>query len=420
MATPLTQDAQPPPARRRLLALSVLLTALITVNVAAVVSRIDGVWAPGATDAAMSTASTPWIGLIAPTSQQTTSLAHTSVTRMTLSAAWDRLEPSPGVFNPAATNALRTELSTLQHAGYQVILDLGLQYPPAWVFALPGSTRFVNQFGDSWHGVLSTDVPNSVFNQYVRAAEASYIHHLGSILGSSNISSIRVGGLLSGELRYPPSSYMGHKNLIWDYDSAAKTRAPFPSWRPGAGTAAQASASLQYYFNSLTNYEIWLMSRVDSAFPAVNQEMMFPSWGLRPGMTQAAISAGMHGTTNAEVNGMISAGLDWPSQVRAMALSGLSVTIYCTWLDAPSQGTSLAQIPPIAYLSTLATKYGLPLAGENTGGGGSSALSVSFARFTAYHLVGLMYMSGDMIATARAGTTLGALKSKATAALAQS
>ena len=354
--------------------------------------------------AAASTA--PWLGLIAPTSTQLNSLSGSSVAHITVGSSWDLVEPAQNSYSAAADSALKSQIASLRSRGFQVVLDLGLQYPPSWVFTLPGPTRFVDQYGDQWHGDLSTDVPNLVFNASVRAAAAGYLAHVAAVIGAGNLASIRVGGLLSGELRYPPNTYNGHADLIWDYDPTAQAGAPLKGWKPGTGTPAQAVASLGYYDNSLTAYETWLMKTVNQYFPSVNQQILFPSWGIRPGQIQTAANAGMNNTTLAEVNGTISAGLDWPSQVAAIAASGLNATVYTTWLDAPSQGSSPSQIPPVDYLTGLAAQYGLPVAGENTGKGGVTALNESLARVKADHLIGMMYMSGPFIADGSAGITL--------------
>ncbi|WP_157749290.1 hypothetical protein [Jatrophihabitans sp. GAS493] len=382
--------------------------AVATIAVAATSSPTP---TPAAKPAITPTA--PWFGLIAPTTDQIATLAHGQVTRMTLGLGWDSIEPKPGVFSSYEIGLVVARLTVLRNAGYHIVLDLGLQYPPSWVFDLPGATRFVDQYGDAWHGPLSQDVPNAVFNQQVRSAQQQYIAHVAAALGPKNFATVRVGGLLSGELRYPPATYNGHSNLLWDYDATALAQSPYPNWRPTVGTgvtsATQARASLKFYYDSLTGYETWLMKTVAAAFGSLNQEILFPSWGLRPGMTEAAITAGNRGSTNAEINGMISSGLDWPAQVAAISAAHINGTVYCTWLDAPAQGSTAAQVPPIDYLASLAKQYALPVAGENTGGGGPLALSLAVKRAKADGLTGVMYMSGSMVEQGRAGVTLPAL-----------
>jgi hypothetical protein len=46
-----------------------------------------------------------------------------------------------------------------------------------------------------------------------------------------------------------------------------------------------------------------------------------------------------------------------------------------TWLDAPSYGTAPRDLAPVEYLATLTRPLATPLSGENTGGGGTAALT---------------------------------------------
>jgi hypothetical protein len=357
----------------------------------------------------------PWVGLIAPSADQARAVAGTAVDHIVIGVGWDAVEPSQGVFDSGTIDGLRAWITNANAIGLKVVLDLGLHYTPSWVFALPGQTRFVNQYGDVWHGRSSEDVANGVFDPAVRAAETDYITHLSAALGPVTLASVRIGGLLSGELRYPDAAYNGHTSSLWMYDPAAQASAPYPGWTPGTGTSTQASASLDYYFGALTKYETWMMRTVDSAFPGVDQQVMFPSWGIRPGMVDSAVASGMQGGTVAEANGMIGAGLDWADQVAAAAATGLHATVYSTWVDAPSQGTTVQQMPPIAYLAQLAAQYNLPVAGENTGGGGQAALDLTLQRAQQYHLAGVMYMSGVLIDQGVAGITLNQLITTASA-----
>jgi hypothetical protein len=378
---------------------------LLTVVAALAVLAGALVALPSAADATP-TSGPPSVGLLGPTSGQLNSMIGSKITVVSLASGWAQVEPQANVYNASVLSQLASQLTALRNAGFAVTLDLGLQYPPAWAFSLPGANRFVDQYGDVWHGSLSEDVPNAVFDPSVRTAEAGYITHLAAALGPANLASIRVGGLLSGELRYPPNTYNGHQDLLWDYDSTAQAGAPIKGWKPGSGTATQIQSSLTYYFASLTGYETWLMKTVSSAFPGVNQQVMLPGWGLRPGMVTAAANAGMRNTTNAEVNGMISSGLDWANQVKAIHDSGVNGTVYTTWLDAPAQDTTVQGEAPADYLAALATQYGLPIAGENTGGGGENALVLCVQRVQADHLTGMMYMSGGLIDNGTAGISL--------------
>jgi hypothetical protein len=358
----------------------------------------------------------PWFGVLGVGSMSAAPFTDAGFSRVTLQVGWDNYEPKQGVFNPGVITQAKQALARYRAQGATVILDPGLQYPPSWVFDLPGQTRFVNQYGDVWHGGLSEDVPNAVYNPAVRAAEGDYLRRLAADLspsnsGPANIAAVRVGGLLSGELRYPPSTSSAHRDALWMYGSQAQSQAAVPGWKPGAGagkTAATARTALQGYFNALTRYESWQLSVLGSAFPAAQKQLLLPSWGIRPGMVDAAIAGGFSGRTVAENGQLLTMGLDWASQVKVLAAVKGPKLVYTTWLDAPSQGTSPAQVPPVAFLAGLAAKYGMPLGGENTGGGGVAALQTSLHRVTAYGLAGMMWMSAADLMTTRDGLGLSA------------
>lgn len=370
-----------------------------------------------ATTAPADATAAPWVGLLAPTDAQFDGLAGSAVTRVMVSAGWNSLEPLPGVFNPFLLDQLRRRVADAAARGFEVVVDPGLQYPPSWVFSLPGQTRFVDQYGDAWHGGLSADVANAVANPAVRAAQGTYLATLGSALRGAPVAALRAGGLISGELQYPPNTYAGHTDALWFFDPAMQATAPVPGWRPGTGSAADARASLQRYFDALTGYAAWQLRALGAAFPGADLQLMMPSWGLRPGMVDAAVATGLAGRSVAETNGMVANGLDWVGQARAAAATGLPVTLYCTWVDAPSQGTTVQQIPPVAYLAQLGAQNGLPVAGENTGRGGLAALDTTLQRLRSYHLSGVMYMSGDLIANGQAGISLAALRTRAAGAV---
>jgi hypothetical protein len=348
----------------------------------------------------------PWFGALQAPPQAISALSAARVGRLVLELSWSSYEPEQGRYDPAYIAEQRSLILQMHQQGVAVELDLGLQYPPAWVFGLPGATRFRNQFGQDYQGGLGSDSPNAVFDPAVRAAESDYIHRIAGDLGASSFVAVRIGGLLTGELRYPSGNYGGNTGALWLYDSAAQKAAPYPGWRPGTGSGQQAAASLQYYFDSLTSYEKWMLGTAGDAFPHAELQVLFPSWGIRPGQVADAVAAGLHGTTAAEQGDMISAGLDWTAQVAALAPWKPRGVVYTTWLDAPSHAGTPQLESPIAYLASLAATWSLPLAGENTGNPGTQALDLSLARARQFHLTGVMWMSARNLLSGAGGLSL--------------
>jgi len=333
----------------------------------------------------------PWLGVLqaTPANAATEKAAGVSIGELELS--WSQYEPQPGVFDSTYAAAQRTRLAQLQQAGLQVTLDLGMQYPPAWIFSVNAATRFVDQYGDAWHGSLSTDVPNAVFDPAVRAAEAAYIARVAVDLGANNVATVRAGGLLQDELRYPDATYNGHGNCYWAFDSNAQAASPVPGWRPGDADSTKASLFLTYYLQSITGFERWLLATYRTSFPTAWLQVLMPSWGLRPGDTDAAVKSDLDGSTPPAQWGTLEMGLDWTDQVAAVP--DTHTMLYGTWLERGDDGTTPQTLGPGHYLQTLGQPLGLVTAGENASAGDSvTTMQTIVQRVKSWGLVGLMWL----------------------------
>src|SRR5207248_9244515 len=60
-----------------------------------------------------------------------------------LELGWDNYEPQDGVFSASYATWAKQKLQAFQAAGMKVVLGVGLQYPPAWVYSYPNS-RYVD------------------------------------------------------------------------------------------------------------------------------------------------------------------------------------------------------------------------------------------------------------------------------------
>lgn len=357
-----------------------LLTVLLAVLLAVMVP----------TSTSVAAASPLWFGVLQANSSQATALKGAKVTTVTLEIGWDQFEPQANTVNLTYVQQQKAKALAWQRAGFQVVLDTGLQYPPAWAFSLPGGTRLVNQWGQSWTGPTSgARVINGVFNSSVRAAEARYYGLLRTHFAGVSFSAVRVGGLHMGELSYPPGSKPG---TLWMYDASAQASSPIKGWKPGTGTTADAKKAGDYYLASINSYTKWLLGVTSSNFPQAKMHLLLPSWGIRPTQYDAAVAAGLRGTTSAEINNLIAEGLDWKFQVSLLVPYGSRGVAYTTWIDAPHYGSSLQDMNPAKYLQSLTTGKGIGLAGENTGNGTLESLQVSLNRAKYYGMEGLMWM----------------------------
>jgi hypothetical protein len=331
-----------------------------------------------------------WFGVLQATAPRAAQERAAGVTVGALELNWSSYEPAPNQFDAGYAAQQRQRLDGLRGAGLSAVLDVGLQYPPAWVFNLDGNTRFVNQYGDAWHGGVSEDVPNAVFNPRVREAMATYIARVAADFGDS-FYAVRAGGLLQNELRYPPATANGHANSYWAFDGNAQAASPVPGWRPGQAGTAQATAFLNYYLNALTDFQTWLTGTYRSHFASAWLQLLKPSWGMRPGDFQDAAAHNLDGSTKPAGWGTLAMGLDWERQVNAIA--DPHVQLYASWLERGDDGNTPTTMAPAHYLATLGAAKGLRTAGENADpGDGAAMMATVVQRARAWNLVGLMWL----------------------------
>jgi hypothetical protein len=331
-----------------------------------------------------------WFGVLQATAQHAGQERAAGVTAGELELDWSAYEPGPGQFDANYAAQQRARMDGLRSAGLNVVLDVGMQYPPSWVFNVDGNTRFVNQYGDVWHGPLSEDVPNAVFDSAVRNAEAAYIARVAADFGD-NFYAVRAGGLLQNELRFPPQSYNGHGNSYWAFDAGAQAQSPVPGWRPGQAGQDQARAFLNHYMNALTDFQGWLIGTYRANFASAWLQLLKPSWGLRPGDFDEAVARDLDGSTKAAGWGTLAMGLDWQRQVNAV--HDPHVQLYASWLERGDDGGSPATMAPAHYLATLGAAKGLRTAGENADpGDGPAMMATIVQRARAWNLVGVMWL----------------------------
>jgi hypothetical protein len=156
---------------------------------------------------------------------------------------WKFYEPEEGVYDQAYIQAKRARLAQLKAGGWYVQLVPGYQYVPDWVFAHYPDTYYVNQYGQPYApdpaSAAASRVINAPFNPQARALIAGYIDRIFQDFDPADFDSVRVGGSVLGELRYPPPEWGGHTNSYWAFDAHAQNLAEsgippnVAGWRPG-------------------------------------------------------------------------------------------------------------------------------------------------------------------------------------------
>lgn len=344
---------------------------------------------------------TYWTGVLQAQQVDYAKYAAAGVNRISLELRWEAYEPARGQFSSAYITQERAMVAAAHRAGLQVVLDPGLHFPASWVFGLSGGTRFVDQYGNTWSGGEGSNPANAVWDPAVRSAEAQYLARIGRDFRGDFVA-VRAGGLLTGEVRLPNGHLNGHVDNLWMYDSGAQSQAPHPGWRPGSHHPAQARASIAFYLSSMDRYVTWLLTQLTADFPHTELQLLEPGWGIRPGQVSQAINTGLNGATAVEQGDTLQAGLDYAGEVAA-ASKFANTVVYTTWLDAPDSGPGIAGAAPIEYLAQLAKRYGMPLAGENTGNDDQTtkALQTCVSRVSELGLQGFTWFTGPSLITDR-------------------
>jgi len=316
---------------------------------------------------------------------------------------WDSAEPQEGKFNAIYLQSLKDKIEMFRSGGKCIVLDLGVQYPPSWIFSLP-TARFIDQYGESFAAASGSGDcgVNLVYNDEMRNRFDAYLAHLFHELGN-NFYAIRLGGGRYGELGYPINVYEHHTNCYWAFDPIAQGKqpglpsgmrvCPVPGWKPGEGSMNHESARqfINWYMESLQNYHDWQIATLRKYFSGP-LFMLYPSTGgLRPGQLAAAINDDANGSTGPEKTGEVGRGYDMARYIAG--IKDPQVVVYSTWIDGFDGSDDISPDPkrwnPAHYLASLAVAHQPPLmvGGENTGHPDDLAnLKLTFLRMRDYHL----------------------------------
>jgi hypothetical protein len=148
----------------------------------------------------------------------------------TLELQWKLYEPEEGVYDTDYVDHLKGVMRGLKAQGWYVQLVPGYHYAPDWVYANYPDVYYVNQYGEAYDPDPVNDgafrVINAPFNPRARALIAGYISRIFSDFDQSDsglrFDSMRIGGGVLGELRYPNGDWNGHTNAYWAFDAAAQ------------------------------------------------------------------------------------------------------------------------------------------------------------------------------------------------------
>jgi hypothetical protein len=249
---------------------------------------------------------------------------------VTLDLVWDLYEPQEGQFAADYVADLQRKVSICREAGLQVILSVGLQYPPSWVHDLASST-YVDQYGN----LPSLREANLVFSQAVREAVGTYLRRMSTDLGFDNFAAVRVGTSSTGELGYPgdvDDADQGMRNF-WAFDAAAQSGdglasgmspTPLPGWVPGMTvwrdqpiSAQQTTEWFQWYSRSLVATISWQVNLLRALGFAGDFHLPLAGRGALPQDLRSALSNHLDG--RGDPDGALERGLNYPDQFPLLA-----------------------------------------------------------------------------------------------------
>lgn len=338
------------------------------------------------------------LGIVGASGQYFATEQAAGVQMVMIGVSWSSAEPAPGRFDNSYLTSIRAKIANARSRSLGVVLDPGLQYAPAWVFSLPGGTRFVDQYGDVYTGPAGSgdNIANAVTDPAVRDAEAAYLRGLSSRIPGNLLAAVRTGGGPDGQLSYPSGRYQGHQDSFWAYDSSSQARSPVPRWKPGTGTEVQAATFLAAYNHNINAYGAWLDTQMEADFHT-KQLIMLPGWGERPGVAQQEISDLL--TLGYEE---FSQGLDWAELLPSLP-NRAQLVAYSTYLDGPTNHRNLQGEDPVSYIVHLAKPLDMPVGGENTGHGSVSTLHLVVKRALSLHLALVEWMDETQVVASTQG-----------------
>lgn len=321
--------------------------------------------------------------------------------------SWSSYESAgDGIWNGNYITNKKAELAAIRSAGFKVILSMGVQTAPSYIFNLPNAL-YVDQYGltytEASHGHGRA---NAVWNPSIRSKMSRYIARVLADFGT-DFYAIRVGGSRYGELGYPVNTWNGRVNTYWAYDANAQASCPVPGWKPGqASPNGEARKFADWYMNKLTEFQNWQIAQVRAGYPG-RIMVLYPSWGIRPGQLDAAIAVNLNGSTSAESNGEVPRGFDWARNVPA--ITDPNVVITSTWLDPSPDFTDDASTDPrrwspMKYLASFADPKGLEKFGENTGQGTRAEMDQCAARVKALGMLGMLWYREDELLSGQYAT----------------
>lgn len=298
-----------------------------------------------------------------------------------LELGWSAYEPHDNQFSARYMEQVRAKLAAYRQAGCQVVLGTGLQYPPKWLFELPGS-RYVNQ-----DGVAVPRIANLTFSPVLRQRAERFLARVAQDLGT-DFCAVRVGSGGSIECFYPAWDAADTRNSYWAFDANAQQHCPFPGWKPGERqyrgqpfTPQQVAQWYDWYLGAMVDGINWQLGIYRRLGYRGELQVLLPGQGTRPQEYARGLARYLEG--DADHSHTMSRAAVWHKVIERLG-DRRNVTIYVSSVADGSGGNDLSQPSDRAvalddpainrwsatrWLTYLADRQGMAKSGENPGRG---------------------------------------------------
>ena len=325
-------------------------------------------------------------GVLQPTTQHLSADWQAGIRARTLELGWDYYEPQEGAWDPNYIAARKAEYQAMLDAGFLVVLDLGLQYPPEWARNI---RPWVDQYGNRYD-----DQVNAVWSSAVRQKIEIYIKRVFQDFGTQ-FYGVRLGSGNFVETLYPDNQ-PGFQFSYWAFDADAMASNPVPNWRPGqASPNGEAQTFFLWYLQHLIDTVNWQQDVVRQSFQGYIIQLM-PGQGLRP--TQWATLIAHNLTPYGQNIYAAERGAVWDRIIDGMHNRN-KVIIACSSLgdssatdvhvdESSSDASKWSSAHWVAYN---ADRYGMPKWAENVGRNDFANMQVVVKQLNDYGYQGLFW-----------------------------
>ncbi len=325
-------------------------------------------------------------GVLQPSMQHAATDQSAGIQLYTLEIGWDQYEPQDAVWNMQYIRQQQAKYAQFRSAGFKVVLDLGMQYPPAWA-------KEIRPWKDQYGNVGRAQV-NAIWSPIVRQKIEVYIQHVFQDLGT-DFWGVRLGSGGSVETLYPETP-AGFRYSYWAFDDDAMRSNPVPLWHPGQPSPhGEALTFYTWYLQRLISTVNWQQNVVRRSYSGYLIQLL-PGQGVRPAQWNMLIAANLIPTASPVY--AAERGAVWDRLIDGIT-DPSHVIISCSSIgddSATASSTNDAAGDPLYWSSAHwvaynADRYKFPKIAENEGHNDAARLHIVFQQMMSYGYTSLLW-----------------------------